>query len=788
MTKIPNTLIIYPTSRALRSIADSYKETDRLLPTLMRMDEFESRAILVGLKSQVDSMERILLLRDAASFEAFNKLKLNLDLVRFFTRSDAIFKFFEELASEKIEFDTLQIADSYSEFDEHIHILKILLDRYKVLLDEKGWTDKAFLPQNYTLNKGFIQSYDIIEVHIEGYLSRFEFELLYEVSLKTKLLLHYTTSKFTAKMQDRFTGYGLDLPTDAQVIIDFSSKQIISRLPLESNINARVISTQERYEQIPLALSAIQDMVNDGIKPENIALILPDESFKDSFSLYDRYHNLNFAMGYDYSKSKTYKSLEAIMLYWQSFEQLERHRLIRYEINVEILDNAIISQNIKVGIFFRFLYDLGLMDCPLEGEISTSQNDKIYEKYLTINKIFSSYELDYTQWLFIWMKTIGDITIDDIKGGKVTVMGALETRGVAFDGVVIVDFNEGITPALPSKDQFLNSSVRAFASLPTKNDREALQKQLYKRVLEQAKKSVIIYSTSDNKLPSRFIYELGLQDHMQELAGDISLLYDKSSQIREDIDPVVPFDAKKITWSYSMLETYLVCKRKYYYSYIKQIKPKLNEDQNEGVMVHELLQRVYEKHSFFTHYDELKNEIIAQLNEMLSQNDARSTYKKLLLIERLKEFIDTQISHFKSGWKVVEREFDIKGEINGLWFRGRIDRIDQDNTHTYVLDYKTGKTDKLNKAKNLEGLSNFQMSIYRQLLQKKYKNIKLAFLKIFDEGKFEEAAALDEKDEILFACIDNLKNTKTIQASKCEDLQLCKYCDFRLICQRGEYL
>ena len=52
--------------------------------------------------------------------------------------------------------------------------------------------------------------------------------------------------------------------------------------------------------------------------------------------------------------------------------------------------------------------------------------------------------------------------MDDVRGGKVTVMGVLETRGVRFEAVVIVDFNEGVVPATSSKDQFLNSQVRAL--------------------------------------------------------------------------------------------------------------------------------------------------------------------------------------------------------------------------------------------------------------------------------------------------------------------------------------
>ena len=89
-----NELHIYPTSRSLREISSSYKQQEGFIPTLMRMDEFETRAVKVEGKTQVDALQRILLLREAAKFESFKTLNVDLDLVRFFTRSDAIFKFF----------------------------------------------------------------------------------------------------------------------------------------------------------------------------------------------------------------------------------------------------------------------------------------------------------------------------------------------------------------------------------------------------------------------------------------------------------------------------------------------------------------------------------------------------------------------------------------------------------------------------------------------------------------------------------------------------------------------
>ena len=185
-----NQLHIYPTSRALRTVSAKLKESEGFLPALMRMDEFEQRAILLEDKVQIDPLQRILLLREAAHFQAFESLKLNLELVRFFTKSDAIFKFFEELAVEKTGFDSLAQADAYAEFETHLGILEQLFENYRGLLEAEGFTDKAFIPSDYRLNEGFLQSYERIEIYLEGYLSHFELELLEKVAQRTNVIIH----------------------------------------------------------------------------------------------------------------------------------------------------------------------------------------------------------------------------------------------------------------------------------------------------------------------------------------------------------------------------------------------------------------------------------------------------------------------------------------------------------------------------------------------------------------------------------------------------------------------
>ncbi|HSR73818.1 MAG TPA: PD-(D/E)XK nuclease family protein [Sulfurovum sp.] len=784
-----NQLHIYPTSRALRTVNAKHKEHDGFLPTIMRMDEFEHRAILLENKTKIDPLQRILFLREAAKFQAFDELKVDLSLVRFFTKSDALFKFFEELAGEKIDFHTLAEADAYAEFERHLGILEQLFENYRALLEKEGLTDKAFIPGLYQLNEGFLQGYQRIEIYLEGYLSHFELELLEKISQKVQLVIHYTTSKFNLKMQERFKELGIILPNDAHVSFDMSDKKILTNEHNNQIISAKVFSVEERQEQIAAAFVEIENMVNSGIAPEDIVLILPDEDFKEHFRLFDRYNNLNFAMGYDYANGYTYKSLEMLYRYWQNFDAEQRYLLERYGFDLDAVKKLSPSQLCQTEEFFLTIDALGLLECPLSKEEKKENlNERVYEKYLQFVKIFERQELSLKEWLFLWLKSLSTITIDDVRGGLITVMGVLETRGVSFEGVVIVDFNEGIVPATSSKDQFLNSSVRVFANLPTKQDREALQKQYYKRLLEQAKEVAILYSSSDNRLPSKFLYELGLANAVPTQAQR-NLLYDQPVRLIEEKDPIVEhFNAQDITWSASRLKTYLTCKRKYYYRYIQKIEAKQEEELNEGEFLHKVLEHLFEGKTAYTSEEEMQKSLEILLERMHPEKGGKAEYQKLLWKEKLKAFVAEQIAHFNADWRVVEREKEFLGDIGGLQFKGRIDRIDQNATDTLILDYKSGSITEANKTKNLENLTDLQMSIYHQILAGKYQNVNLAFVKILDGGTIEEITALEEKNELLREHIIQLKQTKGFVAEKCEDLQKCTYCEFTLMCERGAYV
>ncbi len=133
----------------------------------------------------------------------------------------------------------------------------------------------------------------------------------------------------------------------------------------------------------------------------------------------------------------------------------------------------------------------------------------------------------------------------------------------------------------------------------------------------------------------------------------------------------------------------------------------------------------------------------------LETTSVKVAYSKLLWRAKLTKFIENQIEHFKTGWRVIEREKRIVGEIEGIRFKGVVDRIDRREDETLILDYKSGSIKEANRIKNLEKLTDFQMSIYSEILKKEYDKMRLGFIELFGKGEMVMISLLNTKTELL---------------------------------------
>jgi hypothetical protein len=204
------------------------------------------------------------------------------------------------------------------------------------------------------------------------------------------------------KMQEHFETQGIKLPNNRHTSFSLTTKKILNIEENDATIDAKVYAVEERQEQIAVAFKEIEKMVQSGISPEEIVLILPDESFKEHFTLFDTHNNLNFAMGYDYSNGRIYKSLEALYRYWQGRDDEPKKLLERYGFNIEALDALGSAKRGNVADFFKLIDGLGLHDSPLlDGEKKEKYNERVQEKYVHFTKVLEDQVLPTTEWLFL---------------------------------------------------------------------------------------------------------------------------------------------------------------------------------------------------------------------------------------------------------------------------------------------------------------------------------------------------------------------------------------------------
>ncbi len=780
-------LLLFPTSRALRAKVKELLSSDAILPKMLTIGEFEKKSILVKDRVFIDDDTRVLLLREASDFENFKELQIDRDFFIFLKNSKFIFSFFDELAMEKLDIDALRDADIYASFVEHLDILKLLRDRYIKLLDKHNYCDKVLLPSLYELNHSFLSNFDKIVLYLEGYLSNFEFEIFKKISQNTTLIIDLYTNEFNQKMIEKFNEIGFNLKRDFYYKIDLSNKEIISSQSYNPiSPIYKIFPSTSRMLQVAFVKKSIYDFLKEGVEPKEIVIVLPDGSFAEFLELMDDELSFNFAMGKSFTRTPIYRRLFAVYEYMSEPSIENRARLDRESINY---------QNEKE----RFARYKGVIDLEdIEEEflyfIGSSKGEEvdIYKRELHLfSKLFSSLQhYKFQHIIHLFLNRLKSATIDDKSGGKITVMEVLESRGVSFEGVIVVDFNDGIVPAKSSKDIFLSTDLRAKASLPTQLDRENLQKYYYKRLFDRAKFVNISYVNDEQSSASRFIEELGIKSDSK--CGSIENYHNilfinrpqKPHKITQDL--YVEWDFSKIKLSSSALKDYLDCKRRYYFKYIRSLKEaKIPTDERSdkeiGIYIHSALSQFYSKQ------DSLKdsNELLLYLQKELYQRSEGDLVLRFYIdiwLERLKSFVESEIEHFKRGYKVIACEKEFNTIYNGFHLTGKIDRIDRLDDKYIVIDYKSGKIPQTS-FKKLKYASDFQLQFYEILVSKNLGFTAGSYYYDLRDAKLIEDEFKSEKFQLLDSHLESLKD-KNQNFSMCEDRQKCKFCPYRLICDR----
>lgn len=253
--------------------------------------------------------------------------------------------------------------------------------------------------------------------------------------------------------------------------------------------------------------------------------------------------------------------------------------------------------------------------------------------------------------------------------------------------------------------------------------------------------------------------------------------------------------------SFSAIETYNQCPRKYYYNYVLRLPKGTWPWLVLGTFVHLALEKFhkyeiyYRKINKVPNYNELMKRAYTSAKRVYTRKYYNAITKKYdanfdvtdKQAEQSKEILSAYLKKVSKNFPetiYVEKGFRLK--IGPYIIRGFIDRIDKLGKNLFeVVDYKTS-------SKTADVDKTYQVSIYayalKQLIGQHIKiKTKLDFIKLYKEktGSYD-----DSKDELVEKYVIDAGNA--ITKSKLElkeekdwkavDNSFCKFCDFKERC------
>jgi RecB family exonuclease len=769
--------IVYPTARCIReAVAES---SQNFLPHMMSMGEFLSRAYVAVGKISPDEDLRLLAMHEASDFSGFTALNIERNFFSFIQNSEYLFRFFEELSSEQVSVEKLQSVDVYGEYEEHITILRRLRERYSDICLRNGWADRIFNAEHTTIQHDFLRNFKKITIVIEGYLSRYEIALLRECALVLEVVFYYNTTAYNRKMTARFNEIGFELNEGMEYQLSLRDIKIIEEKPLHINRSVTCEVFHTRLAQIGFIKASVESLVEEGIDPEKIVVVLPDEDAASMLKEFDTERNFNFAMGEPFSNSILYRELESITLFLDEASVLNRERIKNIKSSMVDWFKSHYPQK------FRFSHLEELLE--LFDDADNESIEMIRDELNRFSHLSHALEeMDFRSVFRIFMNRLRQLSIDDVRGGKITVMGLLETRGVAYEGVIVIDFNEGYVPHKSEKDLFLNTKTREYAGLPSAHDRESLQKHYYSILFNRAKKVVIGCVQNSESVPSRFLLQLGIKSILTNYRYEEVLFPPSRFNERSVAEYEGEYDFTVHPQSASSIKSFLTCRRQFYYRYIVHLRdhelPRdLSQERDIGNALHSALEGVYKLHERYLSVSQIKESLRTQWDEN-KLDDPLERHMKRLWLDKLEAFYACEVSRFSSGVRVLYTEKESSVQVEGITLIGRIDRIDENRNELEVIDYKSGKYPDTSKEPK-ESDVDYQLSVYALLAGELGRVSRCGYYDL-GKGELKFEQFLEEKTVRLREILVDMASQKVWEWTMCEDLSRCRHCPYVYLCHR----
>jgi len=418
------------------------------------------------------------------------------------------------------------------------------------------------------------------------------------------------------------------------------------------------------------------------------------------------------------------------------------------------------------------------------------------------------------------------------------VMGFLETRGLDFENIILLNVNEGVLPADGQHHSFIPFALRKAFGLSTYLERESSYAYHFYRLLHRAKRIYLTYNSEAGATgggePSRYIQQLirevgpksspNIKINQRSVAASLGspsyepISITKDASVMETLQYFIKGaeTEKRGALSSTAISTYINCSLQFYFKHVAGLREEQEDSEKIdaagfGNILHKVMELLYAPFQGKVVANDDVNEMLLKSNRLVEDvvDDEFSTkYNQLQGTDILTgEVIKTMVVKIlkadqKSAPFTIEKtegRFNTSIEIGQeeINLTGIFDRVDLVNDGYRIIDYKTGNVE-LESAGIIELFKNpkkktlFQLHLYKLLYESIHpeRNAKAGFYAVRqmkDGVSFPKHGIDSEKMKEFKSRLVELLNqiyNPDIPFLQTHDLSRCQYCPYTELCKR----